>query len=180
MVEAHEHHIEKAKRGDAEAFGILYRAHVAQIYRFIVLKVSTKQEAEDLTHEVFVSAWRTIGTYAKRGHPFSSWLYQIARNKVIDHYRVKKSHASLETMDPDALKHISGIAESIDATFELETIHRAIQILPEEQQTIIALRFVEDLSLKEIARILGKSEGSIRVAQHRALQELKKLLTTQQ
>lgn len=176
MVEAEERHIENARRGEAASFGALYTTYVAPIYRFIALKVKTKQEAEDLTHEVFVSAWKNIKHYRKRGHPFSSWLYEIARNKVIDHYRTKKNHASLEAIDPDAMGEESTILESLDISIQSTMVHQAIRRLPEEHQTIIILRFVEDLSPKEIAEVLGKSEGTIRVAQHRALHALRELL----
>ena len=178
MVEAEEHIIESAKRGEAQAFGVLYTTYVAPMYRFIALKVPTKQEAEDLTHEVFVSAWDNIKRYKKRGNPFSSWLYSIARNKVIDHYRTRHSHLALDTIREETVGYDAMIAESLDQEFKGKTVREAMRRLSEEHQTVIILRFIEDLSPKEIAKIMKKSEGAIRVAQHRAIQSLKRLLNT--
>ncbi len=177
MVEAEEHIIESIKRGEVRSFDLLYTEYVAQIYRFVALKVGTKHEAEDLTHEVFLSALTNIRSYKRTGSPFSSWLYQIARNKVIDYYRTKKSHVALDAMDPDSFGEDSGLPETLDIAFQTEKVRTAIRKLPEEHQTILILRFVEDLSPREIAKIIKKSEGTIRVAQHRALEHLKQLLT---
>ena len=87
--------IRSAVGGDSSAFGSLYDRYQPAIYRFIVVKVGSREEAEDITHHVFLSAWQKVRTYKHRGHPFSSWLYQIARNMVIDHYRSKKNDVSL-------------------------------------------------------------------------------------
>ena len=79
--------IKRAQRGDQEHFGRLYDHYTPQIYRFVFFKVGHQQEAEDLTHEIFLNAWKNIDNFTYRGHPFSSWLYQIARNRIIDYYR---------------------------------------------------------------------------------------------
>lgn len=82
--------IKEAQSGKAEAFGKLYDDHISRIYRFILLKVSRKTDAEDITHQVFLSAWQNIRSYKIQGNPFSSWLYKIAHNAVIDFYRTQK------------------------------------------------------------------------------------------
>lgn len=176
MLEGEDNLIRKAKKGETEPFGQLYDHYIAPIYRFILVKVTNREEAEDLTHEVFLSAWQNLKSYKHRGFPFSSWLYQIARNKVIDHYRTKKSHTSIENMDEDSLK-VVGVAEmNLNTTLEIEQVKKAIAQLSPEQQDVIILKFTEDLSNKEIADTLGKTEGAVRLLQHRAVNNLKALL----
>ena len=99
MLEEEKSLIKKARAGNTKAFGNLYDHYLPQIYRFILLKVRRKSEAEDLAHEVFLSAWKNIGNYADQGFPFSSWLYQIAKNAVIDFYRTSKNNLPVEMVD---------------------------------------------------------------------------------
>jgi RNA polymerase sigma-70 factor (ECF subfamily) len=176
MIDGEEQLIRSAVGGDSSAFGSLYDRYQPAIYRFIVVKVGSREEAEDITHHVFLSAWQKVGTYKHRGHPFSSWLYQIARNLVIDHYRAKHDDVSLDKLDPDssiipAVEHID-----VEMKMQLEKVSAAIKELKPDYQDVIILRFVEDLPLKEVAAILKKSEGAIKLAQHRAIIELKKKL----
>ncbi len=168
--------IEQAVEGDSSAFGSLYDHYQPAIYRFVVIKVGSREEAEDITHHVFLSAWVKIRAYKHRGHPFSSWLYQIARNMVIDHYRSKKNDISLDKIDPES-SIIPAVAQfDLSMKLQLEKVHGAIKELKPDYQDVIILRFIEDLPLKETAAILKKSEGAIKLAQHRAIRELKKKL----
>ena len=173
MIEGEKQLIAKARLGDAEAFGALYEHYLVRIYRFIFLKVSGKDEAEDLTHEVFLSAWRNIPTYTEQGFPFSSWLYQIARNRVIDYFRTRKSEVNLEEVSETYAGESADTDSAIDTAMDAAKVHSAIGCLPEEQQTLLILRYVEDLPPKEIASILDKREGAVRVMQHRAILRLK-------
>jgi RNA polymerase sigma-70 factor (ECF subfamily) len=176
MIDGEEQLIKSAVGGDSSAFGALYDRYQPAIYRFVAVKVGSREEAEDITHHVFLSAWQKVGGYKHRGHPFSSWLYQIARNLVIDHYRAKKDDISLDKLDPDS-SIIPAVAQlDLSVKLQLEKVHRAIAELKTEHQDVIILRFVEDLPLKEVAAILKKSEGAIKLAQHRAIKELKKKL----
>jgi len=176
MIDGEEKLIQSAVGGDSSAFGSLYDHYQPAIYRFIAVKVGSREEAEDITHHVFMSAWAKVGTYKHRGHPFSSWLYQIARNMVIDHYRSKRDDVSLDKLDPDS-SIIPAVAQSdLSIKLELEKVHLAIKELKPEYQDVIILRFIEDLSLKEVSVILKKSEGAVKLAQHRAIKELKKKL----
>src|SRR5579862_2288407 len=101
MLDGEEKVIKSAVTGNSSAFGELYDHYQPMIYRFVAVKVSRREEAEDITHQVFLSAWINIKNYKHRGHPFSSWLYQIARNQVIDHYRSKRNDVSIENTDPE-------------------------------------------------------------------------------
>lgn len=168
--------IRSAVGGDSSAFGSLYDHYQPAIYRFVVVKVGSREEAEDITHHVFLSAWAKVKTYKHRGHPFSSWLYQIARNLVIDHYRSRKSDVSLEKLDPDS--SVIPAAEQFDlsAKLEFEKVYAAVMQLKPDYQDVIILRFIEDLPLKEVAGILKKTEGAVKLIQHRAIKELRKIV----
>lgn len=172
-------YIERARAGDAACFGQLYDHYLTPIYRFIAIKVGTRQEAEDLTHEVFVSAWQKLPSYRSQGFPFSSWLYRIARNRVIDYYRTKKSHTSLDEEGalPDELfAVVAGHESSFDLDLDMKAVAGAMARLSAEQREVIQLRFLDELSPAEIAGVLGKREGTVRIIQHRAIQKLKELL----
>lgn len=166
--------IKRVQKRDAEAFGRLYDQYSPAIYRFVLLKVSNKAATEDLTHQVFLKAWQNIENYQTHGFPFSSWLYRIAHNLVIDYYRTEKHYSDLEIIKEVSVS--SNLEEKIDQKRDLNLIKTAIKELPTEQQTIIIMKFVEDLTNKEIAAVLGKSEGAIKTAQYRSLENLKKII----
>jgi len=171
--------IQKARKGDGNAFGKLYDEYLPRIYRFIFLKTGRKQDAEDITHQVFLNAWQNMGGYKSKGFPFSSWLYRIASNAVIDHYRTRREHRDIETVPEDAVAETPDFENRLDTAFELELVKTALNRLEEDQQNILLMKFVDELSNKEIAEALGKNEGTVRVIQHRALKQLKKHIDEQ-
>ncbi len=179
MIEAEQEYIARAQNGDGEAFGRLYDQYAPALYRFIAVKVSTKQEAEDLMHEVFLSAWQKLPTFEEQGFPFGSWLYKIARNRTIDYYRTKKVAASIDDEEggfdqlPD---HNVKIEAAVDQQFDIDAIKGALNQLNPEQREVIELRFMAELSPVEIAGIVGKKEGTVRIIQFRALKKLKEIL----
>lgn len=176
MKESEDKLVKKAQNGEAAAFGRLYDEYIEPIYRFVYLKVSHKADAEDITQQVFLNAWQNVGNYRSQGFPFSSWLYKIAHNAVIDYYRIKSSRPHIEFETAAEIAAETDIDNEIDKNFELMLIKNAIQKLPPDQQNIVIMKFVEELSNKEVAKILDKTEGAIRVVQHRALKQLKKHL----
>lgn len=180
-VETEQELIKRAQKGDGEAFGGLYDHYSQAIFRFIAIRVTEREEAEDILHEVFLSAWQKLPNYVAKGFPFSSWLYRIARNRVIDYYRTKKAHVRIDDPLSDLRDQLPDEQQpradvELDITLSLEKAQAAISQLSSDQQEIIILRFVEDLSPKEVALILGKKEGAIRTIQFRAIQALKKIL----
>jgi len=168
--------IQDAVRGMSSAFGSLYDRYQPMIYRFVFVKVGRREDAEDLTHQVFISAWTNIRSYKDLGHPFSSWLYKIARNQIIDHYRARRNETSLDEMDPENFVEAAAAEAGTATKMEVEKVRRAIKALKPDYQDVIIMRFVEDLPLKEVAKAMDRTEGAIKLMQHRAIKELKKLL----
>lgn len=176
MTDGEKQIIESAIRGESEAFGLLYDKYQPQIYRFIYLKVGHREEAEDLTHQVFMSAWQHIHKYEIRSFPFTSWLYRIARNQVIDYYRAYKGNKEQDLESVAELKSDPMIEVAIDTSLAFQKVQKSLVKLNPDYQDILIMKYTEELSLKEIAAALGKSVGAVKVAQHRALANLKKLL----
>ncbi|MDI6820838.1 MAG: sigma-70 family RNA polymerase sigma factor [Patescibacteria group bacterium] len=172
--------VKKAKNGDEKAFGKLYDEHMPRIYRFVLLRTGRKADAEDLTHQIFMNAWQNVNRYEFRGFPFSSWLYRIANNAVIDYYRTWKNNQPLETTAEEVLTESPNFDEQLDQQLNLKIVKAAINDLEQNQQNVLIMKFVDDLSNKEIAEALEKSEGAIRVIQHRALKQLKNIINNSQ
>ena len=167
--------VRRAIGRDRAAFTTLYQKYVDQIYRHTYYRVGNQEDAEDITEEVFIRAWKAIDRFNKTGAPFVSWLITISRNLIIDHYRVKKIHVSLEKMEIAADSR-SNPEELAEVKFNEEYIRGAIEKLKEEKRQVIMLRFIDGFSYAEIAGMLKKSEGAVRVIQYRALSDLKRIL----
>jgi RNA polymerase sigma-70 factor, ECF subfamily len=167
--------VARAIRRDEDAFAILYDRYLDSIYRFMTFRVRNPADAEDLTGQVFLRAWQAIDAYKPTGRPFSAWLYRIAHNLVIDHFR-----AARPTLDlPDETLAPAGFAEPavvLDQTLAMDGFQGALQQLSPDQQQVIILRFIEGLSCEDVADAIGKSSGAVRVIQHRALAKLRQLL----
>ena len=170
--------VKRAVAGDADAFGELYLLHLDAIYRYAYYRVGDAKDAEDITEQVFLKAGEALPGYKQLGNPFTSWLYRIAHNVIVDHHRRQKptvpmplpEKAGWESKQPTSLEQV------IEAE-EAAALSSAIARLSEEQQQVITLRFIEGLNHAEVARIMDKSEGACRVIQHRALVALNRLLT---
>lgn len=176
MLDGEKSIIKDAVGGEASAFGALYDHYQPMIYRFVLVKVGHREEAEDLTHQVFLSAWQNIESYRDMGFPFSSWLYKIARNAVTDFYRSAKEATSLEQVNPEFFAVPAAMQVGMDKIFEIEKVRKAIGQLDRTYQDVVIMRFVEDLPIKEVALALDKSEGAIKLIQHRAMKKLKEIL----
>jgi RNA polymerase sigma-70 factor (ECF subfamily) len=167
--------VESARRGDAGAFGQLYQLHLDRIYRYVYYRVGTASEAEDLTEHVFLKAWEAVGRYESRGLPFAAWLYRMAHNAVIDHYRANRPTTSIdETFDLEDEKQSP--TDAVMAGVDRDELRQAIRRLNHDQQQVVVMRFVEGMSHAEVGQLLGKSEVAVRVIQHRALQAMGKYL----
>lgn len=158
---------------DPESFVALYDRYVAQIYRFVFFKVKSKEEAEDVTSDVFLKAWQYCQENREIGS-FSGLLYRIARNCIIDLYRrtsARPEAVALEVdMDVvDQNNYQQNTENKLDAAAVLESLHK----LKQEYQEVLTLRFIDGLEIDEIATIVGKGQINVRVTLHRALKRLK-------
>jgi RNA polymerase sigma-70 factor, ECF subfamily len=168
--------VRRAQAGDQESFARLYDAYMERIYRYVFFRVHDTLTAEDITAQVFMKAWERLDTYKEERSPFLAWLYQVARNAVIDHQRIRKVVVAIEEVDPAQISFSEDIDEKIDRQTRLQEIRSALQVLTEEQQQVLLLKFANGLKTPEIARLLGKEQGAIRALQMRALQGLAKAL----
>ena len=169
--------VKQAKSGDADAFGQLYDHYAPTIFRFVYAQLPDRMDAEDLTAEVFMNAWRSLNTYQERGFAFSAFLFRIARNLVADFYRKNKRK---EIVDSEFLGRLPQDGESLPKAFatrqEHQELYQKLSKLNDNYRTVLTLRFLNELSPKETAEVMKRSEGSVRVLQHRALSALKKLV----
>lgn len=169
--------VEQAQAGDAEAFGVLYERYAQRIFRFLFAQLSRRADAEDLTSDVFLRAWHSLPRYRERRFPFSAYLFRIARNVLIDHYRSSRYEGVLSTDDLNGFADGKASSSEIVATkFEHQDLYKNLGELRENYRTVLVLRFLNELSPKETAQVMRRSEGAVRVLQHRALAALRKLI----
>jgi len=167
--------VQRAIGHDADAFGRLYDMHVDRVYRHIYYRVGNEADAEDLTQQVFLKAWQAIHRYKKTASPFLAWLMTISHNLVVDFYRTKKDKAYLEA-EVLANDSASSPERATEASFEQQRLRRAILQLGSDEQQVVILRFMEGFEFVEIASLLKKKEGNVRVILHRALVKLRNIL----
>jgi len=158
-----------------ELFTLLYDQHITKIYRFIYLKVDSQETAEDLCSEVFARVWKGFSRIEqKKVENPQAFIYQIARNVVADHYRVK-SKIKIVAME-EIVEDTDSIEEQTMVNLEMDRIQKTLVKLKEDYQNYIIWRYLDELSILEISQIIGKSQDSVRVGVHRALQALKREL----
>lgn len=163
-----------------EEFSKIYDRYIPKIYRFIYLKVDSQETAEDLCSEVFLRTWKQFSNGNKIIN-IQAFLYQIARNIIADHYRSKQQRVtiSIEETEGQFLDPADPPQEQVSQSLEMERVRKALQALSDDYQDLIIWRYIDDLSISEIAQISGKSQESVRVGIHRALKNLKKHLESQ-
>ncbi len=152
-------------------FTEVYREYVQRIYRYMYARVGNRQDAEDLTAQVFFDALEKWPTYRDRGH-LAAWLFTIARRRVADYHRKARSHAPLETHIPS---EDPAAWEGIEREEDLEHLSRLVAQLSDEDQELLRLRFAANLKYKEIADIVGRSEAAVKMAVHRIVRRLAKM-----
>jgi RNA polymerase sigma-70 factor, ECF subfamily len=169
--------VQQAVKRDRAAFTALYDLYVTKVYQHVYYKVSNRADTEDITQEAFIRAWKAIDKYKKTGVPFIAWLNTIAGHLVIDHYRKKRNTVNIDDVADEIPDNQSPDPESMaEANFNRAQVKEAVLKLKGDKQKVILMHFIDDLSYEETARALHKSEGAIRVIQHRALGDLKRLL----
>ncbi len=172
-MDADQHHnlVVRWKQGDSSAFQALYDGFVDPIYRFVYYRTSHKQTAEDVTSEVFMKALARIHQFDESKGTFQSWLYTIARNTIVDHYRTKKEAVDIEEAYEVGTK--TDLDGRVDRTRELEKVRAYLDTLPEDSREIVLLRVWDDLSYQQIAEIVGKSEAACKMTFSRAIGKLR-------
>jgi RNA polymerase sigma-70 factor (ECF subfamily) len=177
MSQTEEDLIAACQSGDKRAFGQLYDAYVRKLYDFIYYKTSRKEVAEDLTSIVFMKALQNIGKYQHTDTgSFSGWLYSIARNTVIDHYRSVRPNDNID--DAFDLPHHARIEERTEAAIQVGKIQDYLKTLPSIQRDIILMRVWQELPYKTIAAAVGKTEDNCKVIYSRSIKELRSALAT--
>lgn len=168
--------VAKAKAKDKHALGKLYDIFIGRVYRFVYARVGHREDAEDVTEQVFVKVVTNIGAYEERGFPFEAWLFRIVRNQVTDYYRQKRTNhvpldVALNVIDPNPRPE-----ERVATKLQYEEVLAELPKLPQSYQEIIWLKFVEEMENKEVSMILNKPIDQVRVLQSRAISKLKSLL----
>lgn len=168
----------KAVERDQEAFAQLYDRHVVRIYRHIYYMVNDSNTAEDLTAQTFLKAWEAIDRYKERGAPIVAWLLRISHNLTVSYLRSKRDHSELDEAFLDQ-KMTRNPEEALEQASDEKSMREAVLKLRDEQRQVIMLRFVEEMDYREVADIIGKSVPAVRVIQHRALGNLRKIMLAQ-
>lgn len=166
MAQEDEQRIIQAARRDPRHFAEVYEAYFDRIYAYAVLRTHDREAAQDITSEVFHQALKNLSKFEWRGVPFSAWLYKIAANAIADR---AKRNAREQTGQPE---DAADSADIRDAEQRAE-IWQLMRDLPDDQRRVIELRFVEEQSIRDIAKDLGRSEGAIKQLQFRALQNIR-------
>jgi RNA polymerase sigma-70 factor (ECF subfamily) len=170
--------VRRAQQGHSEAFAGLYEAFYDKIYRYVMFKTGDTLEAEDLTEEVFLRMLESIGSFKWQGYPFTSWLFRIAHNLVIDYYR--KAGRQKKTSLDDAMRVVGtdnvDVDRKLDVELSIKEVKEAMGGLTRLQQEVLSLRFAGGLSVAETAEAMGKKENAVKALQHAAIKKLRTLL----
>lgn len=163
----------KAADGDEEAFGCLYDEFVDALYKFIRFKVTDPDQAEDLLQDVFIKAWHGIPKLDLTDLHFSAWLYTVAGNTVNDYFRRMYRRPQTVTLNPDIeITSAHDTGRAAEASMNTGHVRAALDKLPPDYKQVLELRFIQEFTVEETARVMGKNNVSTRVLQYRALKKL--------
>ena len=166
-----------AQKGDARAFEGIYELYFTRIYRYLLLKVGDVATAEDLTEDVFVKVLESIRSFQWKGYPFSSWLFRIAHNAVIDHVR-KRTRQPAEPLEQaaESPSREFSVEDQVELKLTMAQVKDAMKHLTQSQRDVVTLRLVAGLSLAETAMAVGKKENAVKALQHAGLLRLRHLM----
>jgi RNA polymerase sigma-70 factor (ECF subfamily) len=167
--------IEAAQR-DRGRFSELYEANFERVYAYVVRRVRDRDEAQDLTADVFHLALKSLPRFEWRGVPFAAWLFRIASNEIADRSKSaarRRAHESQNANVDSGPDDRVGVAAGVEEAERRGRLFKLVERLPRDQSRVIAMRFAEDKSIREIAAALGRSEGSVKQLQFRGLQNLR-------
>jgi RNA polymerase sigma-70 factor, ECF subfamily len=179
-IDAHEEPalLARARQLEPAALAEIHDTYYTPVFRYVAFRVADRQTAEDLTSEVFLRLLSALRDRHAPQNSLSGWLYGVASRVVADYYRrhYRKSESELPEWLPDGKNDPEAY---LDATLTHEQLHQALTTLTEEQQNVIALRFGYEMSIREVARTMGKNEGAIKQLQARAVAALSRILSTE-
>jgi RNA polymerase sigma-70 factor (ECF subfamily) len=179
-VPSEESLVRRAQNNDQEAFARLYEDYFDKIYRYLVLRIGNEMEAEDMTQQVFLNALQSISSFRWKGVPFSAWLYRIAHNQAVDHLRKNKKRRVVP-LDESLVSSGDSPHSAAERKMDIEQLLVATRRLTEAQREVISLRFTSELSIAQVAGVMGKSEGAVKALQHSAIIALRRtMLVTEQ
>jgi RNA polymerase sigma-70 factor (ECF subfamily) len=166
--------VERGQQGDRDALEELYLVHFDRIYSYLHMSVGNRHDAEDLTTQTFLKMLESIGKFRFRSAPFSAWLFRIAHNLAMDHFRAaRRWQPEEEVPEPPGQAELSAEDEALHEIGRASMLE-LIEGLSAEQQQVLTLKFVFNFGNAEAATILGKTEGAVKSLQHRALVSLQK------
>jgi RNA polymerase sigma-70 factor (ECF subfamily) len=171
--------VERAQKGDRGALEELYLIHFDRIYSYLHMSVGNRHDAEDLTTQTFLKMLESIGRFRWQSAPFSAWLFRIAHNLAMDHFRARRRwQPEEEVPEQPGSEEPSAELEAMQSIGR-QSMMELIERLSPEQQQVLTLKFVFNFPNADVAKILDKTEGAIKSLQHRALASLQKQITQQ-
>jgi RNA polymerase sigma-70 factor, ECF subfamily len=162
-----------AAQADRAAFATLYRRYLDRVYGYAFYQLGDHHDAEDVTERIFLAALRALPDFRDQGSTFRAWLFRIAHNTIANAHR-SRARRRTEPL-PDDFQRAAPNADpagQVALADELLEIRRAVAQMPDDRRQVILLRFVDDLSTNEIAQVLDRSPGAVRVLLHRSLRDL--------
>jgi RNA polymerase sigma-70 factor (ECF subfamily) len=173
--------VARGQQGDREALEELYLIHFDRIYSYLHVSVGNRHDAEDLTTQTFLKMLEKIGSFRWQSAPFSAWLFRIAHNLAMDHFRAGRRWQPTEDV-PEPPPHDAEPSAEFEAlrTIGRESMLKLIEHLSPEQQQVLTLKFVFNLTNEEVAAVLDKTHGAVKSLQHRALVSLQKQIEGQE
>jgi RNA polymerase sigma-70 factor (ECF subfamily) len=169
--------VERAQQGDRDALEELYLLHFDRIYSYLHMSVGNRHDAEDLTTQTFLKMLESIKRFRWQSAPFSAWLFRIAHNLAMDHFRASRRWQPEENVpEPPGSEQASAEEDALESIGR-QSMFELIEGLSAEQQQVLTLKFVFNFPNADVATILGKTEGAVKSLQHRALVSLQKQIS---
>ena len=167
-----------AQRGDPKAFDGLYLLYADRVFRYLMVRTGSAELAEEVTAQVFLRLLQKIGLYRIAPQDnvaiFSAWLYRLAHNRLVDLLRKQYRTAAVSLDHAQMVEDSSPLLQTVEERIDFEVIMGKLNLLNEQQRTVLVLRFVDDYSIAETAEIMQKNEGAVKALQHRALENLRR------
>lgn len=171
--------VARAQKGDQDCLATLYDRYYDRVYRFTLARLGNTADAEDLAQEVFLRMVDKLSTFRWQGMPFAAWLFRISRNVIIDFVRRRARRGQQMLVDELDLVAEADPEARVERSLSKEELIKAMRRLTPTQQEVLTLRFGGELSVRETAKALGKSEGTIKATQFQALQALRRILAVE-